>query len=81
MAVFSQRVIRFLLKFKTLDTPLGSNAPTGPVSIRRSKRTFMPTYEERQTWAPGDGHGLRVHQLGAFDEDEVLLSKSLEPTH
>jgi nitrilase len=26
----------------------------------------MPTYEERLTWAPGDGHGLRVHQVGAF---------------
>jgi nitrilase len=26
----------------------------------------MPTYEERLTWAPGDGHGLRVHKLGAF---------------
>jgi len=23
----------------------------------------MPTYEERLTWAPGDGHGLRVHKL------------------
>ena len=41
----------------------------------------MPTYEERLTRAPGDGQGLRVHQLGAFDEDEVLLSKSLEPTN
>jgi nitrilase len=26
----------------------------------------MPTYEERLTWSPGDGHGLRVHKLGAF---------------
>ena len=26
----------------------------------------MPTYEERLTWSPGDGHGLRVHRLGAF---------------
>jgi nitrilase len=26
----------------------------------------MPTYDERLTWAQGDGHGLRVHQLGAF---------------
>ena len=30
-------------------------------------RKLMPTYEERLTWAPGDGHGLRVHQLGAFN--------------
>ena len=29
-------------------------------------RKLMPTYEERLTWAPGDGHGLRVHQLGPF---------------
>ncbi len=26
----------------------------------------MPTYEERLTWAPGDGNGLRTHSLGAF---------------
>ena len=29
-------------------------------------RKLMPTYEERLAWSPGDGHGLRVHQLGAF---------------
>ena len=29
-------------------------------------RKLMPTYEERLTWAPGDGHGLRVHTLGQF---------------
>jgi nitrilase len=29
-------------------------------------RKLMPTYEERLTWSPGDGHGLRVHKLGAF---------------
>jgi len=29
-------------------------------------RKLMPTYEERLTWAPGHGHGLRVHPLGAF---------------
>ncbi len=29
-------------------------------------RKLMPTYEERLVWAPGDGHGLRTHQLGAF---------------
>ncbi|MEL7449589.1 MAG: carbon-nitrogen hydrolase family protein [Pseudomonadota bacterium] len=29
-------------------------------------RKLMPTYEERLTWSPGDGHGLRVHGLGAF---------------
>ncbi|MFK7885520.1 MAG: carbon-nitrogen hydrolase family protein [Gammaproteobacteria bacterium] len=29
-------------------------------------RKLMPTYEERLTWSPGDGHGLRVHSVGAF---------------
>ncbi len=29
-------------------------------------RKLMPTYEERLTWGTGDGHGLRVHPLGAF---------------
>ena len=29
-------------------------------------RKLMPTYEERLSWAPGDGHGLQVHPLGAF---------------
>jgi nitrilase len=34
--------------------------------IRSVHRKLMPTYEERLTWAPGDGHGLRVHALGPF---------------
>jgi nitrilase len=34
--------------------------------IQSVHRKLMPTYEERLTWAPGDGHGLQVHQLGAF---------------
>lgn len=29
-------------------------------------RKLMPTYDERLTWAIGDGNGLRVHKLGAF---------------
>lgn len=29
-------------------------------------RKLVPTYEERLVWSPGDGHGLRVHKLGAF---------------
>ncbi len=29
-------------------------------------RKLMPTYDERMTWAIGDGHGLRVHSLEAF---------------
>ena len=34
--------------------------------IRSVHRKLMPTYEERLTWSPGDGHGLHVHQLEAF---------------
>ena len=34
--------------------------------IQSVHRKLMPTYEERLTWAIGDGHGLRVHPLGAF---------------
>ena len=34
--------------------------------IQSIHRKLMPTYEERLTWAPGDGHGLRVHQLTPF---------------
>ena len=29
-------------------------------------RKLMPTYEERLVWSPGDGHGLRVHDLHGF---------------
>lgn len=34
--------------------------------VQSVHRKLMPTYEERLTWATGDGHGLRVHSLGAF---------------
>lgn len=34
--------------------------------IQSVHRKLMPTYEERLVWAQGDGHGLRVHSLGAF---------------
>ena len=34
--------------------------------ICSTHRKLMPTFEERLTWSPGDGHGLRVHELGAF---------------
>ncbi|MFZ1749415.1 MAG: carbon-nitrogen hydrolase family protein [Saprospiraceae bacterium] len=29
-------------------------------------RKLQPTYEERLTWSPGDGHGLQVHPLKQF---------------
>lgn len=31
-----------------------------------SHRKLMPTYDERMAWGIGDGHGLRVHQVGEF---------------
>jgi nitrilase len=34
--------------------------------IKSVHRKLMPTYEERLCWALGDGHGLQVHELGAF---------------
>jgi nitrilase len=34
--------------------------------IQSIHRKLMPTYEERLTWAPGDGHGLCVHRLEPF---------------
>ena len=34
--------------------------------IQSVHRKLMPTYEERLTWAPGDGHGLRTHKLHGF---------------
>ena len=35
-------------------------------TVQSVHRKLMPTYEERLTWSPGDGHGLRTHQLGPF---------------
>ncbi|WP_299114433.1 carbon-nitrogen hydrolase family protein [uncultured Winogradskyella sp.] len=34
--------------------------------IKSVHRKLQPTYDERLTWAPGDGNGLRVHPLKAF---------------
>ncbi len=34
--------------------------------IQSTHRKLRPTYEERLVWSPGDGHGLRTHQLGPF---------------
>lgn len=34
--------------------------------IKSVHRKLQPTYDERLTWAPGDGNGLQVHALKAF---------------
>ncbi|WP_374959479.1 nitrilase-related carbon-nitrogen hydrolase, partial [Gilvibacter sp.] len=34
--------------------------------IQSVHRKLQPTYDERLTWSPGDGHGLRVHSLKRF---------------
>lgn len=34
--------------------------------IANVHRKLVPTYEERLTWAPGDGYGLRTHKLDGF---------------
>lgn len=34
--------------------------------IKSTHRKLMPTYEERLSWAQGDGNGLRVHPLKEF---------------
>lgn len=34
--------------------------------IKSVHRKLMPTYEERLTWAAGDGNGLQVHDLPPF---------------
>ncbi len=35
-------------------------------NIQSVHRKLMPTYEERLSWSPGDGHGLRTHSLPPF---------------
>lgn len=39
-------------------------APNG--KIGSVHRKLCPTYEERLVWSPGDGHGLKVHDLHDF---------------
>ena len=34
--------------------------------LKSVHRKLQPTYDERLTWAPGDGHGLKVHELNGF---------------
>ncbi|MBT8253954.1 MAG: carbon-nitrogen hydrolase family protein, partial [Bacteroidia bacterium] len=34
--------------------------------IQSVHRKLQPTYDERLTWSPGDGHGLKTHPLKSF---------------
>ena len=34
--------------------------------IQSVHRKLQPTYDERLTWSPGDGHGLQVHAIKQF---------------
>ncbi len=34
--------------------------------VKSAHRKLMPTYEERLSWSPGDGHGLVTHPLPPF---------------
>lgn len=34
--------------------------------IQSVHRKLQPTYDERLTWSPGDGHGLKTHKLKSF---------------
>ncbi len=34
--------------------------------VKSVHRKLQPTYDERLTWAPGDGNGLKVHPLKGF---------------
>ena len=34
--------------------------------VKSVHRKLQPTYDERLTWAPGDGNGLQVHPLKSF---------------
>ena len=35
-------------------------------NVKSVHRKLQPTYDERLTWSPGDGHGLRTHRPGPF---------------
>lgn len=35
-------------------------------AVKSVHRKLQPTYDERLTWSPGDGNGLKVHPLKAF---------------
>lgn len=45
-----------------------------------SHRKMMPTFDERMAWGIGDGHGLRVHQVGDFKVSGLNCWENWVPT-
>ncbi len=43
-------------------------------------RKLMPTYDERMVWGIGDGHGLRVHQVGEMKVSGLNCWENWVPT-
>lgn len=35
-------------------------------TVQSVHRKLQPTYDERLTWSPGDGHGIKTHKLKSF---------------
>ena len=48
--------------------------------ILSAHRKLMPTFEERMAWGIGDGHGLRVHQVGEFKVSGLNCWENWVPT-
>ena len=48
--------------------------------ILSSHRKMMPTYDERMAWGIGDGHGLRVHDVGDFKVSGLNCWENWVPT-
>jgi len=49
--------------------------------IKSVHRKLQPTYDERLTWAPGDGHGLQVHPLKNFTIGGLNCWENWMPLH
>lgn len=48
--------------------------------IVSAHRKMMPTFDERMAWGIGDGHGLRVHQVGDFKVSGLNCWENWVPT-
>ena len=47
--------------------------------IKSVHRKLQPTYDERLTWSPGDGNGLKVHSLKQFTVGGLNCSENWMP--